>query len=204
MESGFVGLMWRYIHQSLDRPHLNSCNLRIIEVGAGHGQHLRQTKLQFSEYVEVDLQDLRSLDSEGKTGVVKRFVCNAENLIGIEDDYFDLLIASCLLPHIDDVDAALRNFKRVVKSSGSMSIYVPCEPGLFLRALRTFTTKRKIQKLGYDHKVLHWIEHRNSFIYLDTLLKYHFSQYRVKRKYFPFRMLSWNLNLYAIYHIEAR
>lgn len=199
--AGIVERALRYVHNSLDRPFLDFQGIKVIEVGAGHGQHVSQTRLNFDEYVEIEVQNFNELILK-RPARVRRVIGNAESLDNIADQYFDLLIATCLLPHILELESALINFKRVLKRDGKLSIYVPCEPGMFLRFVRFFTTKRRISKAGYNHNLLHWSEHRNSFVFIDTLIKHVFNGDKIKKTYFPFRLPFWNLNLYSIYRID--
>ena len=154
MNQGLVGKMWRRIHHQLDKPFLHLTNLKIVEVGAGHGQHFNLSKLNVERYVEVDLQQLNRVNGK-EIGIVERRVEDAERLKSVNDDEFDLLIATCLLPHLQDPELALNNFRRVVRNAGALSLYVPCEPGIVLRLARTLSTKRKRKKLGFFDHTLH-------------------------------------------------
>ena len=96
----------------------------------------------------------------------------------------------------------MANWRRVIKSGGHITIYVPCEPGLVLRFLRSLTTRRKAAKRGVNHDSVHHREHTSYFGRINTLVFEVFNQDLIKRKFFPLRIHSWNLNLWVTYQIK--
>jgi len=205
MNTGVVGKLWRYIHRSIDLPFINMPKLKIIEVGSGNGQHFNLTRLQTFEYLEVDLRMATNsrLDSQKGDLLGRKFVIgDAVQLTEITDDYFDGLIATCLLAHLNDIELALQNWRRVVRPGGILSIYIPNEPGLLLRFSRFLTTKRKITKSGYNHEYIHWREHRNHYPAMRSSIKHVFENDVISFKSFPSSFLGWNLGLYTLVKIE--
>ena len=207
MNTGLVGRVWRYIHRSIDMPFAGTSNIRIIEVGSGNGQHFNLTKLITSEYLEIDLRvaNNSSLNLDKCESLGRRFVIgDAVNLDGIESNSFDGLIATCLLAHLNDVELALKNWRRVVHPGGILSIYIPNEPGLLLRFSRFFTTKPRIIKSGYNHEYIHWREHRNHFPAMRSSIMHVFEKDEVKFKNFPFSFLGWNLGLFTLVKVVKK
>lgn len=197
----------KLIHKQLDKPFKNKSNLEIIELGAGHGQHFQQTKLQTKRYLEVDLRVFDSLDLLDKKSLLNRrtrSIGDAQNLSEILTDEFNGLIATCLLAHIGDMEAALVNWRRVVKDQGLICIYVPCEPGVILRFARYFTTRKLIEAKGYKHDYIHWKEHRNHYPGMKAIIEKVFIKDKITHRKFPFSKLGWNTNLYAIFVIEVK
>jgi SAM-dependent methyltransferase len=202
MNQGLIGMFSRFIHAHIDWKWRKQELGTVLELGAGNGQHFKWCKLKFQRYVEVDLRQLDRLEDVKISKSPDRLICDATYLDLVEADQFDVVIATCLLAHLDHPEVALSNWRRVAKKpGGQLCIYVPCDPGLLLRALRQFTTKRKFIKLGYDHAYQHWTEHRNHFPLMDTLIRHVFAEDKVTREFFPAFLKSWNLNIYCLYRI---
>jgi len=205
MSSGLVGKLWRHIHHSLDRPFKGISNLRIIEIGSGNGQHFNLTRINTVEYVELDLRVATNsnLDLAKAKLLGRKFITgDAVDLSDLEDDVFDGLIATCLLAHLSNLDLALENWRRVVRPGGTLSIYIPNEPGILLRISRHFSTKRRISKRGYSHEYIHWREHRNHFPAMRSSINHVFLGDKIISRNFPFRFFPWDLGLYTLITIK--
>lgn len=207
MGTGLVGKMWKFIHKSLDKPFFGLSEISLIEVGSGNGQHFTFSKISTREYIEVDIRNTDNLSKDlvkAKVHGQKFILDDATYLIKFPDSYFDGLIATCVLAHLRDLEAALINWRRVVKHGGILSIYIPNEPGIILRALRFITTKRKLKKYGYDQESIHWREHLNHFLQMRSMIKDVFQEDSIKFKNFPFTFLTWNLGLYTLVEIRKK
>ena len=202
MGAGAVGWIWRQIHRLLDISLFDDNSKRIIEVGSGSGQHLRFTDLNFEFYCETDIRNRNSSPEIKKIMNSQFVVSDAQFLKEFEDDSFDALIATCLLVHLNNIHQALENWRRIVKSGGVLSIYVPCEPGMILRLARFFTTRKRIIAAGYNHRYIHWLEHSNSYLVTISILNHVFKKDKVKIRRYPVPFLSWNGNLFAIVTIR--
>ena len=200
---GSIGLFWKYIHSRLDKNlHCSSTSV-LLEIGAGHGQHFKLTSLAPALYIETDIRtslgytiplveaDLRL------SGHIKR-VMNAESLVDIPSATVDIIIVSCVLAHLNNPDKALLEWRRVLKPGGCLSLYIPCEPGIFLRIVRFFTTRRKLKSLGITPEDFHWLEHRNHYPLMHFLVKKTFQSDRREERLFPFRFLLWDFNLFSL------
>jgi SAM-dependent methyltransferase len=222
--TGSVGLVSRFIHKMLESNSRKDIELnRILEVGAGQGQHLDYVKKNFIEYFETDLEfdflptrinseiskdsKLDSLEENSDSLDIAKVIqeeVSAENLLKYKDSYFDRVIATCLLVHLQNPEFALQEWRRVVADGGKISIYVPCEPGIMLRFSRHFTTVKKAKKLGKNHLSFHYREHVTYFSRLDLLIQENFLGDKVKRRFFPLFIPFWNFNLGVIYQIEIK
>ncbi len=205
MNSGLVGCLWRHIHNSLDKPFVGLELNSIIEVGSGNGQHFRFSKVSTKEYIEVDIRNHyeSKIRKEIDNRQSRKFVLDdAVHLRKFENETFDGLIATCLLAHLAEIELTLSNWRRVVKPGGILSIYIPNEPGLLLRMVRSLTTKRRIKKKGYNHEFIHWKEHRNHFLGMRSMIKHVFVNDSIKFKNFPLSFLTWNLGLYTLIEIK--
>jgi ubiquinone/menaquinone biosynthesis C-methylase UbiE len=203
MGTGNIGRMWRFIHRKMERPFDGQLYPRILEVGAGNGEHLKALKCNYTEYVATDIRIDILLQNTVKTNELRIVSADAENL-PFEDSYFDRVIITCVLPHLEAPFLAIQELYRVSKKGGKITIYVPCEPGLILRLIRFFSTSRKAKKMNIKNiGLIHYFEHRNYYLAIDTFIKeINFkNNASLKSRYFPFRFLTWNFNLFKIYQI---
>jgi ubiquinone/menaquinone biosynthesis C-methylase UbiE len=206
MGRGAIGLFWRYIHSRLDKNSNCSSNTILLEIGAGHGQHFKLTSLKPALYIETDIRQSMGYSVSFKEsdfqlqGCIKRFL-DAESLSEIPSGTIDSIIVSCVLAHLNDPEKALTEWRRVLKPGGCLSLYIPCEPGLFLRLVRYFTTRRKLKSLGIVQSNLHWLEHKNHYPSMHFLVKRTFSFDSTQIRLFPFRYFLWDMNLFSLIKI---
>lgn len=203
MGTGLVALFWAIIHKQMERPFQKGEFARILEIGAGNGEHIPFVKCGYQSYLATDLRIENLLNIEGIDSRVEVSVQDAEQL-KLPEDTFDRVIVTCLLAHLDRPEVAISEIRRVVKKkTGFVTIYLPCEPGIFLRMVRNLSTHLKARRRGVENiSSLHYLEHRNYFLALDHLIKLEFSDSQIKMKYRPFPFLTWNSNLYRIYQIS--
>ncbi len=199
---GLISQLSTVMHNFIEFPHRKKSFNSILEVGSGHGQHFQHVKCKFQEYIELDLRDLEVRDFSDANR--KQVQGNAEDLQGFETNSVDRLIATCLLVHLPNPEKALMEWRRVVRGNGILDIYVPCEPGIFLRIFRSFTTVPKSKKLGINHKSMHYREHRNSYILCSILIKEIFVKDKIKISKFPWPIPGWNSRLFDVYRIKIQ
>ncbi len=195
--TGLVGKMMKHIHRTIENGHIHKVK-RILEVGAGQGQHLNFVEQEFDLYVETDVTDYRTTKSKKS----KFKVVDAEDLGDFRDEYFDRVIATCLLTHLTNPEKALREWRRVTKGHGYLDIWVPCEMGILLRISQKIFTKRKVLKFGVDYDSIQYTEHRNHFPMMNLLLKQVFHQDEIEILGIPFSRLPWDFTLVRIYRIR--
>lgn len=204
MYTGLAGLYSALVHFLIERPFRGTNTPKVIELGAGHGQHAKHVRTKVNEYIELDID--ASLAPNGPRAAngapVKRIVGNAEDLSALKTNSFDRLIATCLLAHLDNPEAALEEWRRVVKPGGSISIYVPAEPGMMLRLFRRIFMVRKAARYGQDHMATIYRDHRNHFPGMQSAINKVFANDCISRQRFPFRQAGWNLSLFEIVHIR--
>jgi ubiquinone/menaquinone biosynthesis C-methylase UbiE len=122
-----------------------------------------------------------------------------------EDSIFDRVLTSCLLPHLDNPERALKEFRRVTKKNGFLTFYISPEPSLFLRIFRKFTTARKAKRLGFQgYNLFIARNHKNSFQNLITLINHIYRNDEIKLIFRPFPIRSWYINGICIIHIQKK
>ncbi len=177
---------------------------RVLEVGAGTGMHLRYVRHAFDEYVVTDLNPplmqhmkLPALPHAGKITV------RAENAtrLTFEDSAFDRVIAAHVLEHLYKPHEVLREWVRVLKPGGVLTLVLPCDPGALWRLGRYAVARGKFVKAGllYDY----WMarEHVNPVNNLVSFVRHYFAQPR--ERWLPLRIPSMDLNLFYIAHVRV-
>ena len=202
MSEGSIGKAWGFVHRSMEKPYPNLHGMKILEIGAGNGEHLKFVSRDFARYYATDIREKNLENILGGEKVVKE-IQNAQSLT-YKDNFFDRVIITCVLVHLEKPENAIAEMRRVIKAKGIVSIYLPCEPGIFLRVIRHYTTRRKAKKLNIGNiEFLHYLEHRNYYIAVHHFIKKEFEGSKIERRYFPFRFFTWNFNLYALYNITV-
>ena len=208
--SGFNGYLFNFTHKKLElipstlKGRNGKENLSVLEVGAGAGQHLKFVKKTYAKYIATDLDAslLPENTMESKLKKIEFKVADVQNLPFVKRS-FDRVISTCLLHHLNDVESALFEMKRVTKSDGLISIYLSCDPGILNRLLRRLLIIPKARKLGFnEYEVFIAREHRNHFQSIKVLIQEVFKDHDIQLRYYPFRIASWNLNTFCIIQIQ--
>jgi ubiquinone/menaquinone biosynthesis C-methylase UbiE len=200
VDGGGVGFVKRAIHRLIEKGHDGFVE-RVLELGAGQGQHRTFVRQDVGLYLEGDLEDLNPTRGES-TEFVK---LDAQNLEMFPENYFDRIIATCLLTHLTFPEQALKEWRRVAKKeNGCIDIWVPCEMGLLLRVAQKLTTRRKVNAKGFNYDSIQHREHRNHFYTMNTLIKEVYDGDDIQIKGFPFSNLPWDFQLVRIYKIRIK
>lgn len=183
---------------------------KVLEIGAGSGEHLHFIKHNFDVYHLTDIK-LPTLSEKTNT-LVNQFhatgkllrieTADAESL-QYEDKVFDRVIVTCVLHHLNRPLQALTEIRRVIKPGGLVSIYLPSDPGIVYRLAQHFVSTRKLKDFltSDEIKILRSMEHRNHVGSLENLIKSAFLNDNLSVKHFP-KNLGWNLRFYSIYQIK--
>jgi phosphatidylethanolamine/phosphatidyl-N-methylethanolamine N-methyltransferase len=200
--TGKLGSIWTMVHKVMEKRYNKRVDLlRVIEVGSGHGQHIKFVKHRFTHYLATDIRP-HLLSGLVDIRIESKFA-DASNLNFIQDESYDRLIATCLLAHLDRPMEALKEWKRVIRRGGALTIYVPPEPGFLVRFIRKFFIWPKAQQLGLKNaELVAYLEHRNHYPMMKVLIQEIFQDDIISKYRFPFKFLPWNLSIFDIYHIE--
>ena len=178
----------------------------ILEVGAGTGHHFPYVKKTFSKYIMTDgstkmlaiaSEKYQSEVSFGSLAVERQ---DATRLT-FSDNSVDRLIATHVLEHLPDPVNVLREWNRVVRPGGVISIVLPCDPGLFWRIGQYVGPRRSAQKMGWAYDYLQAAEHINSIFRLVVFIRHHFES--IAENWYPARLPAPDLNLFYICHIRT-
>lgn len=198
--SGASGFAMQGFQKLMEKPFAKDHRFPLtVEVGSGAGGHLRYVRHSYDQYLMTDIRDYRP--DKSPRPLEPFLFANAERL-PFPDNSVDRLISTCLLHHVTNPLSALSQWRAAVRPGGSITIFLPCDPGLLWRLGRQVGPRRKALKHGVDYDFLMAVSHRNHVGSIMVVLKTVFKRDRVRRSGFPAPFLdSWNLNLAFVYQI---
>jgi len=186
---------------------------RVLEVGAGSGEHFRYVSHDFQEYVISDLvhpelePDLALLISELRVkGKDIRIEIQDVQDLSYPDSHFDRIVITCLLHHVSDPLAALKEVRRIVKDGGLVSIYVPSDPGLIYRLAQRMFSTISFRRFFSDQEIqfLRACEHRNHVGSLIGMISGIFEFDSVRQRSFPKYNAGWNTRIFDVFQINVK
>jgi phosphatidylethanolamine/phosphatidyl-N-methylethanolamine N-methyltransferase len=199
--STIQSLVMNASHRLLERPFNSTVKFsRVLEVGAGTGKHLAHVRHQFDEYTISDM-DPATIDvaksRNGDSRVV--FAVQSAERLTYPDASFDRIVAAHVLEHIFPPHLAIKEWQRVLKPGGTLSIMIPTDPGVAWRIGRCLGPRRNhiAQGLAYDYIMAR--EHVNSCINLSAILDHYFPS--GKKSWWPLILPSVDLNLFCAFNV---
>jgi ubiquinone/menaquinone biosynthesis C-methylase UbiE len=176
---------------------------KVVEVGAGAGEHLGFVRHSFDEYVLTDWNDIRlerarAALPEALRAKVKVAREDATKL-SLPAGSVDRLIACHILEHLPQPHEVLREWHRVLRRGGVLSILLPCDPGLLWRLGRLLGPRANARRAGIDYDYWMAREHVNPIGNLVVFIRYYFDQ--VEELWSPARIPSTDLNLFYLCHV---
>lgn len=204
--TGLAGRMMTAGHTLAERPFPHTTHFsNVLEVGCGTGEHIAHVRHGFDRYVVTDLSveflfiSQRALP-DGMCGV--EFERQDATALTYADNTFDRLVAAHILEHLVDPHLVLREWARVVKPGGTITILLPCDPGLLWETGRAMGPRRAAQENGIPHYDF-WMarEHINSIHNLRKLVQFYFPKRR--ENWFPARVPVSDANLFYVAHLTV-
>lgn len=176
----------------------------VLEVGAGAGHHLGAVRHGFDRYCATDLDiNLLALGLGDRAAADPRIELRAEDAtrLSFSDASVDRLIAAHVLEHLPEPQRVLREWWRVLKPGGVLTLVLPADPGMAWRLGRHFGPRRRFKATGQPYDYWMAREHVNPINNLVALLRYYFD--RIDDSWWPLRVPSMDLNLFYIAHITV-
>lgn len=167
----------------------------VLEVGAGTGEHLGYINHKYKSYYITDISDEYLLSAKEKyknKSRIKFEIQDATNLT-YKNETFDRLISIYNLEHLPNPHLVLKEWRRVLKKNGTLSISIPLDGGVAWRLGRYLSTKKTFTKIGLDYDYIIAREHINPSYNLISLIKHYF--YVENELYFPLRLPFIDINL---------
>ena len=117
---------------------------RLLELGYGSGMMMRELQRHCCELHGLDLHD-RSDEvaaALARFGVRPHLQTGDVRSMPYDDAYFDAVVAESVLAHVDDIDVACGEIRRVLRRDGALVAVVPGRSRVVDGALRLFTRAR--------------------------------------------------------------
>jgi demethylmenaquinone methyltransferase/2-methoxy-6-polyprenyl-1,4-benzoquinol methylase len=198
----------RIANRTLERKIEHNSNKQdnyVLEIGGGGGEHLKfVSNFPQKNYIILDprgtskttVRKLKKLSSKIK------FVSGVAEDIPFPNCYFDRIVSSCVLAHLDDPLASLLECRRVTKENGTLSFLVTTDPGFLNQLVKKIYSYPKLNKLSeYPANLIYALDHKNGVINLLSIIRYVFKNDSIKLNYYPFFIPSVNFNLAVIVNI---
>lgn len=173
----------------------------VLEVGGGNGQHVKHIRHTYDKYIISDLNVSMLENYQSNNPKIKIEQQDATNL-SYEDNSFDRLIATHVLEHLPSPHLVIREWVRVLRPGGILTILLPCDPGMAWRLGRFAIPKRIFEENGIDYYYMMAREHINPISNLQYLINYYFPKNKQvfwRPSYIP----SIDANLFYICHIKV-
>jgi ubiquinone/menaquinone biosynthesis C-methylase UbiE len=201
--SPLQNLVMRASHKLVEKAYTRQDFFsRVVEIGAGTGEHLPFIHHPFDEYVLTDL-DPKTLNVAKRKltagyGSRVKFETQTGDHLAYPDSTIDRLIAAHVLEHIYQPHLALKEWFRVLKPGGVLSILIPTDPGLAWRLGRNLGPRKNAIKQGIAYDYVMAREHVNSCNNLIAILRHYFP--KAEEAWWPTPIPSIDLNLFFAFH----
>lgn len=142
------------IFDSIEAVGRQAKNLRILDVGCGSGILLN--RLWLNGYHDVHGIDISFPAVEFANKILGHKLvlwADASKPLPFESGTFDVLVASEVIEHLPDFEAALLEFHRILKKKGCLLITAP-RPGIRWDLLEVIWSRLRHEQLEFDHAPL--------------------------------------------------
>jgi phosphatidylethanolamine/phosphatidyl-N-methylethanolamine N-methyltransferase len=180
-----------------------------LDIGGGSGEHLSFVKAIPETYTILDPNasiGKQAQEFAHNNGIRIVAVQGQGEKIPFEDNVFDRVVITCVLLHAVDPVKMIREACRVLRPGGTLSIYLPSDPGMLYRFTRHLTSHRRIRKLsGFSKEQVKYItslEHVNHAGGLIFQIRHVLGDTNLKEVRFPIGIPGWNFNLFRVYHFH--
>ena len=192
----------RYCHRQLENFDRETKYSKVLEVGAGIVPHLNYLKHDYDEYFIAETSsNVQEFYTEKKN--IKAYLYDGNNL-PFEDNFFDRIIISHCLEHINNPEKFLFEMMSKLKEGGVLSISLPTDPGLLWRLgrlfIKYFIVKKTYNISKEEYEYINATEHINSIFNLISLIRYNFKN-QIDESFLPFKIKLVALNLFYNVHI---
>ena len=200
--TGLYGYAMKYCHKQLENFNREKKYSKVLEIGAGNAPHLNYLKHDYDEYFIAETSNY-AMDFYKEMKNIKAYFYDGINL-PFEDNFFDRIIISHCLEHINEPEKFLFEMMNKLKQGGILSISLPTDPGLLWRLgrlfIKYFIVKKTYNISKEEYEYINATEHINSIFTLINLIRYNFKN-QIEEHYLPFRIKLIDANLFYIVHI---
>jgi SAM-dependent methyltransferase len=167
---------------------------RILEIGAGLGEHIVYENLEGVQYHALELREEMAANIRKRFPQVRTIVGDIQTRLEFPAQHFHRVVAVHVLEHLPNLRAALKEVHRVLHPTGRFDVVIPCEGGMAYGLARRVSAQRIFEqryKMPYSWFVQS--EHINVPSEILEELSLYFS--KKESRYFPFFVPSVNMNL---------
>ena len=103
---------------------------RICDIGCGGAEFLKKIKKLFpeSQCFGCDISHKAiELGSTVPSPWASLKIIESDGILPYENNFFDICVSTCVLEHVADIEAQLKEINRILKIGGLVHICVPCE-----------------------------------------------------------------------------
>lgn len=106
--------------------------LKVLDLGCGEGGYSRKMAYQGAFVTAIDCSEMAinyAISEAAKNKLnISHFVRNSNDLYGIDDNSFDVVLCAMMLMDVEDLNGTLKEINRVLKKQGKVfiSILHPC------------------------------------------------------------------------------
>jgi len=184
---GLSGFFQAAGHRLIGRWARQYTHRLILEIGCGHGHHLRYDRNAYAGYVGLDIEyNFLCTLRERYRGT---YVVNGDAYeLPFRDESVDCVLSVYSFEHLRRLPVCLSEIRRVLKQEGELLVGLPAEGGLFYGIGRRLTSKPYMERkygINYD-AIVQW-EHWNTCNEAVRMIR---AEFRIKEiAYVPFRWL---------------
>ena len=198
--SSFSNWAYKQTHLSMERSLQGKHFERVLEIGAGNGEHFKFIRHTFESYLMVDQKEPSGQWDNGR-GV--EFLVSDVLSCDFEPESFDRIIMTCVLHHVSDPWLVLKRINSWLKVDGVFTLFLPSDPGMLNRLVRAIFVTPKSRNLGFTHyELFNAFEHKNHYWGLEKQLRSAFLNCTIKTHYYPINIPLGNLSLFSVWNIE--
>jgi SAM-dependent methyltransferase len=185
--SGLTGRFQIAGHRLIDRWARQYTDMLVLEIGCGHGHHLRYGDNNYKCYVGLDKEN-KFLQTLRERFPGTWLVNGDAYLLPFRNHSIDCVLSVYCLEHLRRLPDCLREVCRVLKPGGEFLVGLPAEGGVLYGLGRRLTSKPYMErKYGIDYDAIVRWEHWNTFRSVIEMVK---EQFEIKgRRFLPFPFL---------------
>lgn len=187
---GISGLLQKAGHRVIHRWSKRFAEKIVVEVGCGHGHHLRYGIYPYQRYIGLDIEH-RFLQTFRSRFSNPLLVQGDAYILPFRDQSADCVISIYNFEHLKLLSDCLSEIRRVLKPQGELLIGIPMEGGLIYGIGRVLTSKRYMEKkYRIDYNAIVQWEHCNQYMEIEKILQKNF---HIEERFFiPFPFLPFH------------